>query len=340
MAGSGSRTFTCPTIARSLRTVNCLRWLGLVLSLLMGLPLGCRSGLAEAEALHVPAPPAGQRPPGVYVTWLGTAGVVIDDGETRIVIDPFVTRDRLGHVLFGRPIESDAAQVDRWLSRAGGLEADAVIVTHSHYDHALDAPMVARRSGATLIGSPDTVLQARAHRLPSQQITPAVVGERRTFGRFTVELRPSKHGDPDLFPGTTRADFRVPAKARDYRTGEVYTVLVSHPWGTVLHHGSATRTPQTYDETTRADVVLLGIASREDTASYLREVVDAVGATRVIPMHYDNFFRSLDRRMRPLVGVHLAEFFETAAETRPDLTVQTLPIGEPRLVLPARQSRG
>jgi len=305
--------------------------LGVLMALCVG--AGCGSGLETAEALAVPAPPPGQRPPGVYVTWLGTAGMVIDDGQTRIVIDPFVTRDRLGTVLLARPIESDPALVDRWLSRAGGLSADAVIVTHSHYDHALDAPVVARRTGAALIGSPDTLRQARAHRLDSRQLIAAKTGEPMVFGRFTVTLRPSMHGDPELYQGSADEDFQIPAPARDYRTGEVYTVLVEHPWGTLLHHGSAARTPQTYDDTTRADVVLLGIASREDTEDYLHAVVDAVGATRVIPMHYDDFFRPLDEPLRPLPGVHLAEFFDTTAQRHRDLQVQTLPIGEPRRIL-------
>ncbi len=296
---------------------------------------GCGSGLEAAESLVVPALPAGQRPPGIYVTWLGTAGVVIDDGQTRIVIDPFVTRDRLGTVLFARPLESDPAQVDRWMSRAGGLSADAVIVTHSHYDHALDGPVVAQRTGATLIGSADTMRQARAHRLESRQLRPAQTGEPMVFGRFTITLRPSVHGDPELYPGTTEDDFQIPAPARDYRTGEVYTVLVEHPWGTLLHHGSGARTPQTYDDTMHADVVLLGIASRENTDDYLHAVVDAVGAKRVVPIHYDDFFRPLEKPLRPLPGVHLREFFETTAQRRHDLRIQTLPIGEPRRLVEA-----
>lgn len=294
---------------------------------------GCARGLDRVEAHALPAPDPGEHPPGVYVTWLGTAGMVIDDGETRIAIDPFVTRDSLSHVLLGRPVESSPEEVDRWLGRSGSMELDAVVVTHSHYDHSLDAPTVARRTGAVLVGSPDTLAQARAQRLDSRLQVPARVGEPLRFGRFTVTLRRSAHGDPEFFPGHLEGELRQPARARDYRTGEVYSVLVEHPLGTLLHHASAARRPETYDESTRADVVLLGLAGRDDTEQYLHEVVDAVGATRVIPMHFDDFFRSLDRPLRPLPRIDLVEFFETLARARPDLGVSTLPLGEPRRVL-------
>ncbi|MEM7153913.1 MAG: MBL fold metallo-hydrolase [Myxococcota bacterium] len=296
--------------------------------------LGCAPGRDRVEAVQLPAPPAGQRPDGLYATWLGTAGVVIDDGETRLVIDPFVTRDRLGHVLFRRPVESDPALVDHWLSRAGGFDVDAVFVTHSHYDHTLDAPMVALRTGAVLVGSPDTLLQGRAHRLESRQLVPAETGVPMHFGRFTVTLRPSEHGTPDLYPGHADKDFRVPARARDYRTGEVYVIVIEHPYGTLMHQGSAAWTDETYDESTRADVVLLGVAARDDTTEYIEGVVDRVGAKTIIPIHFDNFFRRLDRPWRPLFGVKLPEFFRVVDE-RPDLEVQTLPIGEPRQVVAA-----
>ena len=55
----------------------------------------------------------------------------------------------------------------------------------------------------------------------------------------------------------------------------------------------------------RAEVVLLGVGllSTEDNAyrdAYWREVVGAVGARRVIPIHWDDFSRPLDEPLRPL----------------------------------------
>jgi len=52
--------------------------------------------------------------------------------------------------------------------------------------------------------------------------------------------------------------------------------------------------------------------------------VDATGAKRVIPMHWDDFTRSLDQPLLPFpVVVSLPKFF-AQMRARSDLSVQTL----------------
>ena len=81
-------------------------------------------------------------------------------------------------------------------------------------------------------------------------------------------------------------------------------------------------------------MVLLGIAGRENTESYLSDVVDAVGASGVIPIHLDNFFVPLDEPVQPLYRVNPKEFFRTAQAHRPHLRVETLPLGQAVLLFP------
>jgi L-ascorbate metabolism protein UlaG (beta-lactamase superfamily) len=82
-------------------------------------------------------------------------------------------------------------------------------------------------------------------------------------------------------------------------------------------------------------VVLLGVAVIDDLGRYLQEVVDAVGARRIVPVHWDDFTRGLDEPLRPLPGVvRLDRFLAHVEQHRPDLQVQALPLGQRVVLLP------
>ena len=121
----------------------------------------------------------------------------------------------------------------------------------------------------------------------------------------------------------------APARYADYRQGGTYSILVEHPQGRVLHHGSAGFVPGAL-KGRQADVVFLGVALIDDLPAYLGEVVGAVGARRVVPIHWDDFTRPLDQPLQPMpIAVHLDDFFSDAAGQRPDLAVQTLELNQP-----------
>jgi L-ascorbate metabolism protein UlaG (beta-lactamase superfamily) len=271
------------------------------------------------------------------VTWLGTAGVYLEDGETGILVDPFVTRPGILKVALGMRLAPDGQAIDEWIRRAGIRNVKGVLVSHSHYDHSMDAPEFAKRLGAPLFGSESTANIGRGAGLPEDQIRVVETGAPVQVGNFEVTFIESRHG-PALFgrvpyPGVIREPLVPPAPARAYRLGETYSILIAHPCGTLLHHGSA-GFKEGETAGVKAEVVLLGIAGREDTEAYLRSVVDPVGARRVVPIHLDNFFVPLTRPIRPLYRVKPAEFFRTAATHQPALKVETLPLGTPVPLFP------
>ena len=98
---------------------------------------------------------------GVSVKYLGTAGWEITDGRSVVLIDPYLSRLRrvtpndTPDPADTRPLfdntavaQSDATTIDRYIERA-----DFILITHTHYDHVLDAPYIARRTGATILGT-------------------------------------------------------------------------------------------------------------------------------------------------------------------------------------------
>lgn len=295
---------------------------------------GCAPLDLYRSRLIKPGPPVD---PGVSVTWLGTAGALVSDGRTGILIDPFVSRYGLLKVGLGLPLGPRQDLIDGWLERLNCQNVQAVLVSHSHYDHSLDAPYFALKTGAVLAGSASTLNIGRGAGLAETQMAQIQPGQPLTFGDFTVRFIESRHG-PALFgrvpyPGTIDQPLVPPCKASAYRLGGVYGILIEHPAGTLLHHGSAGFVPGMYDGI-RADVILLGITGREDTAAYLAEVPGKARPARLIPIHFDDFFTPLDDDIDFLYSAHFKEFFDTADRLSVPCRIETLPLNEPVRLLP------
>jgi L-ascorbate metabolism protein UlaG (beta-lactamase superfamily) len=280
-------------------------------------------------------PTGDQTRPGLFVTWLGTAGVLVSDGTTGILIDPYVSRFGLCRVIFGMKLHPDRDLIRQWVARTGSVPIRAVVVSHSHFDHALDAPFFARETGAPLVGSQSTRNIGLGAGLPGTQVVAVQPGRTMTLGAFTLTFLESAHG-PALFgrvpyPGTVEEPLIPPRPAGDYRLGTTFSILITHPCGTILHHGSAGFVPGMYAGV-RSDVVLLGITGRGDTREYLAQVPLQVRARTLVPIHFDDFFQPLEEGLSFLYTSHFAEFCATAGEA--GLAVRTLPVGEPVRVLP------
>lgn len=288
-----------------------------------------RPGLDQYVARQVAGQPAAG---ALTATWLGVTGVLLSDGAHAVLVDPFFTRPRgFARLVFNRPIEPDEALIRDWLTRANVTELDAVLVSHSHYDHGMDAGVVARLTGARLAGSNSTLNIGRGAGLPESQLVAMASGETRTFGSFQVTFLESRHagatgGAPT---GDILTPLVPPARFLDYKQGGAWSILIAHPQGRALHHGSAGFVRGAL-RGQRADVVFLGVALLADLPEYLAEVVDAVGARTVTPVHWDDFTRPLDAPLRPFpIIVRLDRFFDDMARLRPDVAVRTLELGRP-----------
>ena len=106
----------------------------------------------------------------MQLTCLGTAGWEITNGETVILVDPYFTRAKYNSpndavapddprplVTVSSFLDPDAGVID-----AHVRNADFVLITHGHPDHAFDMPYIARKTGAIVIGTASTGNLARA----------------------------------------------------------------------------------------------------------------------------------------------------------------------------------
>jgi L-ascorbate metabolism protein UlaG (beta-lactamase superfamily) len=112
--------------------------------------------------------------------WYGCATFRLTVGELVVFLDAYI--DRVDGAM-GPGLTAD--DVDR---------CDFIVVGHSHFDHLWGAERVARRTGATIIGSFETVRVMESQGVPLAQLIPVAGGERIRLAReVSVSAYPSLH---------------------------------------------------------------------------------------------------------------------------------------------------
>ncbi|MDG4665310.1 MBL fold metallo-hydrolase [Mycobacterium sp. 236(2023)] len=255
-----------------------------------------------AYTAYFDLPRAESRAP-LTVSWAGVTTLLVDDGTSAVMTDGFFSRPSLLTVA-ARPLTPSRPRIDAALTRLAVRRLDAVTPVHTHFDHAMDSAEVANITGATLIGGTSAANIGRGRGL--DRIHVATPGEAVTAGNFDITLVEGDHCPPDRFPGAITAPVGPRARASAYRCGEAWSTLVHHrPTGRrLLIVGSAGFVPGALADH-GADVVYLGVGQlglqpEDYLVEYWVETVHTVGARRVVLIHWDDFFRPLDKPLRAL----------------------------------------
>lgn len=235
--------------------------------------------------------------------YLGTAGFVVELAQRTLVIDPFVTRPGLRDTLF-HPLEPNARLISQLIPRA-----DDVLLGHTHYDHALDAPEVCKQTGARLIGSPSAWRIGYAAGLPESQLIETVGSEDIACGAVTVRGLPSKHGKVYSkkvpLAGPVPGWFEWPGRLADFRHGLVFNWLLSGAGVSMIHVDSADFIEEELEGQT-CDVLCLCAIGRHRRPHYVERAVELLKPRVVIPCHWDWFGTPYEPEPRELPRADVA----------------------------------
>ncbi|HEY1524413.1 MAG TPA: metal-dependent hydrolase [Solirubrobacteraceae bacterium] len=189
------------------------------------------------------------------VRFLGHAAFELSDGDTRVLIDPFLT---------GNP--KAAASAD-------DLSASAILLTHGHGDHIGDTVSIAKRTGAPVLAIVELANELGEEGL---QVFDPNLGGTVEFDWGWAKLVPAWHTST-----TPKGTVNTPAG------------LVVSIGGQVVYHLGDTclfSDLELVGKRTPVDIALMCIGGH-----YTMDRTDAVEAARlvgagtVIPCHYDTF---------------------------------------------------
>jgi L-ascorbate metabolism protein UlaG (beta-lactamase superfamily) len=238
-------------------------------------------------------------------THFGAAGWSITDGETVVLLDPYLSRVRFQGRRYGptdataiegdpRPVVrmsdpavSDAAFIDRHIPRA-----DYILVSHSHFNHAMDISYIARKTGAVIIGTESTCNIAANGGVPDEQIHAVKGGEYYQYEQLSVRVIPSLHS---ALSCKLYKDFGVvprkqePLSLDEYVEGGTLAYEVAIGGRVLLLFGSMNYIEREVDGL-RPDVVFIAAAPpRLEIHDYTGRLMRCLGRPRlVVATHWDD----------------------------------------------------
>lgn len=235
--------------------------------------------------------------------YLGGAGWEIRSDSLTILIDPYISRLKLGDSPANSKkdsrksfyetdyYESDTLQIDKIISNA-----DFILVHHSHVDHLGDVPYIAKKTGAKVIATETSCNILRAYGVPDNQLITVMGGEDYQFQDFSVRIIPSIHsalGDKHYFDSRTHREpekLKAPLMLKDFVEGGSLMFLLRLDSHKILTAGSMNFLEREVAGL-KPDILLPGVNfSRLEIYNYTERLLSLTNFPKtIIPTHWDNF---------------------------------------------------
>lgn len=254
----------------------------------------------------------------LFFGWSGTAGIFLTDNKKLLFIDPFVSYPSIIKVIFSK-LHFDRHRIRKYTEKLRLYSPDlsAVLISHSHYDHILDAPGFIEEGFQNFYGSSSAARVLHSIR-PDQPFNILQNKKKFRIGSFTITPVLSKHGDAvfgrQMYTGEIADEFKYPARASKFNMGEVYSFFIEYKGINIVHHGSAGCIPKMY-EGRKTDILFLGIAGWQYSDCIFDQIIQSLDPEIVVPIHYDNMFAPHPDYEKPfnpdpLINLKIRSFLE------------------------------
>lgn len=236
------------------------------------------------------------------ITWLGTAGFRIRAGDASVLIDPYLTRN-------------PGAIPQQPLTPEDLGPADAILVSHGHFDHIMDVPAIARHTGARVFCGTTAAHTLKGNRIFGDRGLAKNRLEKNQIGviekdRTTLHIKGIRA--TAFFSRHVRFDARllVTTLARVAPgIGKVLPLVLGFPCGQVLSwrlraenktlhfFGSAGSGKAELQAlaTSPPDILLVPLQGHSDICDLAFRYVEILRPETVIPHHQDDFYPPLSQ---------------------------------------------
>jgi L-ascorbate metabolism protein UlaG (beta-lactamase superfamily) len=247
-------------------------------------------------------PFAEPEPNAIRVTYLGVNGFQFEANGHALLVDPYFTRVGLLSAGLNRPIQSNPAQVNEGLKHVRP-RVDAILATHAHFDHLLDAPEIIRRTHGQLIAGPTAIRLVESSGISPNECKIVKNGSMRKIGPWTIRVFAAQHDRlfgkvpfnkcPPARPENP-SPLKSPVKVSDWCVGEPFAFVIEAAGKRIyVDSGGVPGAPP--DARIRdVDLAILGVAL-PDSRERFAEAVRQLRPRYILPSHQDDMFAPADR---------------------------------------------
>jgi L-ascorbate metabolism protein UlaG (beta-lactamase superfamily) len=230
----------------------------------------------------------------IRVTYLGVNGFQFETGEHALLVDPYFTRVGLWAGALDEKVESDPTLV------ADGLKhirprIDAILVTHAHFDHLLDAPEIMRRTHARMIAGPTAVRFVTSFGISGTACRAVKSGSVQRTGPWTLRVFAAQHDHVfGKIPFNGKPKSSRPVKASDWTLGEPLAFVIEAAGKRIYIDSGGVPGSAPDARIKDVDLAILGVAL-PDSRERFGEAVRQLRPRYIFPSHQDDMFAPFDR---------------------------------------------
>src|SRR3989440_4241363 len=230
----------------------------------------------------------------IRVTYLGVNGFQFEIDGHALLVDPYFTRVGLWTGALNQRIESNPDRVSDGLKHIRP-KVDAILATHAHFDHLLDAPEIMRRTHARLVAGSTAIHLVESLGISPDECATVKSGSVRKIGPWTIRVFSAQHDR--LFgkvPFTGRSTSSKPVKASDWVLGEPLSFVIEAV-GKRIYIDSGGAPGALPDARIKdVDLAIPGVAL-PDSRRRFAEAVRRLQPRFIFPSHQDDMFVPFDR---------------------------------------------
>ena len=257
-------------------------------------------------------------PNAIRVSYLGVNGFQFETNGHAILVDTYFTRIGIWSAALNQPIQSDPKRVSEGLKHVRP-RVDAILVTHAHFDHLLDAPEIIRRTHGKLMAGPTAVQLVESFGISRNECEIVKPGSERKIGPWRIRVfaaqhdrlfgkvpfdkcrsdRPSPQSSPSRRRGSREAAgegevTKPPVKVSDWCVGEPLAFVIEVADKRIYVDSGGVPGAPPDPRTKNVDLAILGVAL-PDSRERFAEAVRQLRPRYILPSHQDDMFAPVSR---------------------------------------------